>query len=367
MALTAAAVQQVLEQLAPPALAESWDNVGLLLGDPAQMVTTVIVALDASASVLDQAAAVGAELVVTHHPLIFSGVKRVVEDGGILSLVRRLIRDNCALLALHTNLDSAPNGLNQYVAELLGLEETRPLVPTPHHPLLKLVVYVPETHVEAVREAICQAGAGAIGRYRECTFGAPGIGTFRPEEGARPFIGRAGVLERVPEIRLETVVPRAALSCVLAAMLAAHPYEEVAYDLFSLENRWPAAGLGRVGLLPHPMSAEAFLHRVRTLLDAPATSFIGDPARMVHTVALCTGAGGDFLDDALHAGADLYLTGEVKHHQALQARQQGIALIAAGHFATERPVVHLLADYLQQHCATLAVHRAMETDPFVEI
>ncbi len=364
MAHTITAIQHVLEQLAPTALAESWDNVGLLLGDAAAPVTTVMVALDTSTEVLDQMAQAGAELLVTHHPLIFSGVKRLVEDGGTGSLLCRMIREGRGLFALHTNLDSAPDGLNQYVAEMLGLQAMRPLAPSGVQPLLKLVVYVPETHIEAVRTAMGQAGAGHIGHYRECTFSVAGTGTFQPEEGATPFIGHPGMLERVPEIRLETVTPRALLPRVLQAMLAQHPYEEVAYDVFSLQNPWPGAGLGRIGTLDTPTTGVDFLQAVRDTLHAPRAALIGDPARKIRTVALCTGAGGDFLDDALHAGAELYLTGEVKHHQALLAREHGIALIEAGHFATERPAVALLADYLQHHCPDVTVHRAQERDPY---
>ncbi|HEY3418816.1 MAG TPA: Nif3-like dinuclear metal center hexameric protein, partial [Armatimonadota bacterium] len=302
---------------------------------------------------------------VVHHPLIFTGLKRLVEDGGIVSLLSRLIREQRGLLALHTNLDSAPGGLNQYVGTLLDLRKCRPLIPTAARPLLKLVVYVPESHVDAVRAVICRAGAGQIGRYAECTFGAVGTGTFRPEEGTSPYIGTpGGGLERVTEVRLETVVPRAALGPVLAAVFSAHPYEEVAYDLIPLDNAWPGAGLGCIGELAAPLTAGDFLAQVRAVLHAERATLIGDAARPVNTVALCTGAGSDFLEYARGAGADLYLTGEVKHHVALLARQQGIAVIDAGHFPTERPVVDLLADYLTAHFPQLTVVKAEENDPF---
>jgi len=364
MAYTVGELQQALERLAPAALAESWDNVGLLLGDAAQAVTAVMVALDATLPVLEQAGRIGAELLVVHHPLIFSGLKRLVEDGGAVSLARRMIREGRSLVALHTNLDSAPCGLNCYVAEMLGMRATQPLALSTSRSLLKLVVYVPETHAEVVREALCQAGAGHIGRYSECTFSSAGIGSFRPDAGTSPFIGQPDTLERVPEVRLETVIPRAVLPRVLRAMLASHPYEEVAYDLFSLENTWPDAGLGRIGTLEAPVLAGEFLETVRSVLPSPRASFIGDPAKQVYRVALCTGAGGDLWEDALHAGADLFLTGEVKHHQALLARQHGLAVIDAGHFATERPAVALLAEYLNRHFPELPVHRAEEEDPF---
>jgi dinuclear metal center YbgI/SA1388 family protein len=322
-----------------------------------------LVALDASAEVLEQAERQQAELLVVHHPLIFSGLKRLVDDRGTVTLVRRLIREGRSLIAMHTNLDAAPDGLNTYVARLLGLCELRPLLPSASRPLLKLVVYVPETHGEAVRAAICAAGAGHIGHYSDCTFGTPGTGTFRPEEGTQPFLGAAGQLARVAEVRLETVVPRTALEEVLAALRKAHPYEEVAYDLFSLENPWPQAGLGRIGALATPASAGAFLETVGGVLATDRLAFIGDPARTVRTVALCTGAGGDYLPHAWRQQADLYLTGEVKHHHALLARQWGIAVIDAGHFATERPAVRLFAEYLTAQLPQLHVVIAEERDP----
>lgn len=363
MPVTVREILGSLEQLAPSALAESWDNVGLLVGDARQQAQTVLVALDTTPEVLEQATAQHVELLVTHHPLIFSGLKRLLEDGGISSSLRRLVRENCSLIALHTNLDSAPGGLNTYVAAQLGIRQSRPLIPTAARALLKLVVYVPESHVDVVRTAICAAGAGQIGHYSECTFDTLGTGTFRPEAGTHPYIGETGVLERVPEVRLETVVPKHALSAVLQAMHASHPYEEVAYDLIILEIPWPEAGLGRIGQLPAPVTAAAFTERIKTVLQAETLEFAGDPQRPVHTVALCTGAGGDFLGAALRQGADLYLTGEIKHHQALEARQSGMAIVVAGHFATERPAVPLLADYLADRHPELRIVRAEECDP----
>lgn len=363
MALTVREIQQGLDQFAPPALAEIWDNVGLLVGDPTREVRTVLVALDATVGVLAQAAAMGAELLVTHHPLLFTAHKRLVDDGGTLRLALQLVRADRCLLAYHTNLDSAPEGLNHHVAGLFGLRALRPLAPSEARPLLKLVVYVPEAHVDTVRAAISTAGAGHIGRYDECTFGVEGIGTFRPEAGATPFIGAIGALERVPEVRLETVVPRAALGSVLRAMFASHPYEEVAYDLLPLENAWPGAGLGRIGTLEAPTTAGAFRDRVREVLGVVHPVLIGDPAHPVRTVALCTGAGGDFVEAARRAGADLFLTGEVKHSQALLARDQGPAVIDAGHFATERSAVTLLARELAARFPALTVAQAEEVDP----
>jgi len=299
-----------------------------------------------------------------HHPLIFTGLKRLIEDEGVAMLVRRLVREERSLLAAHTNLDSAPAGLNHAVGALLGLTHLRPLVPSEAHLLYKLVVYVPESAVESVRDAICTAGAGHIGKYDQCTFAAAGTGTFRPGEGTRPFSGTPGVLAQVAEIRLETVVPRPQLRSVLHALHTNHPYEEIAYDLLPLENAWPGAGLGCLGVLPAPLTAGDFFTHVRKTLPAPRAGFIGDCNQPIRTVALCTGAGGDFLEHARRAGADLYLSGEIKHHQALLARQYGLAVIDAGHFPTERPAVPLLATHLRTAFPDLQIVEADEADPF---
>jgi dinuclear metal center YbgI/SA1388 family protein len=352
-----------LDVLAPLAMAESNDNVGLLIGDPAQPVRTIMLALDATPAVLRQVETHGAELLITHHPLLYAGFKQLVEDHGVSSLARALIQGGRSLICLHTNLDSAPEGLNTYVARLLGMADLRPLLPLAARPLLKLVVYVPETHVEAVRAALCAAGAGRIGRYGECTFGAPGVGTFRADAGTQPFIGAPGTLERVPEIRLETVVPKAALDAVLAALFAHHPYEEVAYDLFTLDNPWPHAGLGRIGRLASPVTVEEFLARVSTVLQTDRLMYIGDRQRSVQNVALCTGGGGSLIDHALRARVDLYLSAEFHQHHALLARQHGMAVIDAGHYPTERPAVPLLADYLTKQFSELTILQAEEEDP----
>ncbi|HOF88277.1 MAG TPA: Nif3-like dinuclear metal center hexameric protein, partial [Armatimonadota bacterium] len=281
-------IVRVLDRFAPPALAESWDNVGLLVGDPAQPVEAVLVALDCTPAALAQAAEAGASLLVTHHPLIFSPLKRLVEDGGAASQARALIRQGCSLIAVHTNLDSAPEGLNAHVAGLLGLRDARPLASSAARPLLKLVVYVPEAHADAVRAALAGAGAGRIGNYAECTFSARGVGTFRPEAGATPYLGTPGQLERVAEARLETVVPKALLGGAITAMLAAHPYEEVAYDVLPLENAWPGAGLGRLGALAEPTTAGAFLEHAGAVLQTDRLRLAGPADRPVRTVALCT-------------------------------------------------------------------------------
>jgi len=364
MPITVNDILRHLDLLAPRALAEEWDNVGLLIGDSTAPVSRVLVALDASASVITQAEKIGAELLVVHHPLLFSSIKRLTEDGGVVSSALRLVRNGCSLIACHTNLDSAPFGLNHYVGELLGLQQMRPLLPTAAGKLLKLAVFVPQTHAEVVRAALCAAGAGHIGNYSDCTFSAPGEGTFRAGDNTHPFIGRTGELARVAEVRLETVLPRELLPAVMAALRATHPYEEIAYDLYPLENILPDAGLGRIGTLATPVSVAEFTAHVAKVLATDTLKVLGDPGKQVRTVALCTGAGGDFAVAAQAAGADLYLTGEVKHHTALLARDAGMAIIDAGHYPTERPMVPLVAKHLRQ-LPGIEVVKAAEEEPWV--
>ena len=275
-----AEILQSLAELAPLELAESWDNVGLLVGDMEQPVQGVLLALDASEEVIAQAADSAAELIVVHHPLIFSGMKRLIEDRGVATLLRRLIRDGRSLIAMHTNLDSAPHGLNQYVAEKIGLQDIRPLLTTTIQPMVKLVVFVPESHITAVREALCAAGAGKIGHYCDCTFTGIGAGTFRPMAGSKPYIGETGVLESVTEHRLEMVLEKSFLPAVISALHRVHPYEVPAYDIFPELASWPAAGLGRIGN-SNAGTVAHFVAQIEEILQVPRLSLVGDPSAHV--------------------------------------------------------------------------------------
>lgn len=367
MVVTVSDVLSMLDTLAPFSLAEAWDNVGLLVGDANAQVHGILTALDATLSVIDQATAQGADLIVTHHPLRISPMTRLVEDCGSGTLIRRLTGASISLIAAHTNLDSAPKGLNTYVAEMLGLLDTKPLHVSESRPFLKLVVYVPSTSEYSLCTALAAAGAGAIGDYSECTFASRGEGTFRPGEGTHPYIGAPGELTRVPETRFETIVPRSRVGAVVKALYAAHPYEAPAFDLLPLENCWPGAGLGRIGKLPKPETAAAFSKRVVMVLGTDRLDLVGDPSRQVQTIALCTGGGGNLVEEAAAAGADLYLTGEMKHSQALAAAQRGLCVLTAEHFATERPAVSLLAEWLTKAFPDVPVHRAEESDPLVRV
>lgn len=338
-----------MERLAPRSLAQEWDRerVGLSIGSPEAMVQKVMVALDPTQQVIEEALAAGAGLLITHHPFLFRPLSAIRTDQPAGRAIARALAGGLALFSAHTNLDAVEGGVSSVLAERLGLHDVEPLE-AEGEPLLKLAVFVPESHVEAVREALGRAGAGQLGHYSHCTFGTNGTGTFLPGEGSQPFIGRPGVLERVAEVRLETILPERLLNKVLAAMLKAHPYEEPAYDVYPLRNRGQLSGLGRIGRLPAPVSLGEMVGRVKRALDVTHVAYLGDPGATIEKAAVCGGSAGDLVARAAFRGANLFVAGEVKYHEGLSAAESGLAVIAAGHDATERLVVPALAQRLRE-------------------
>lgn len=346
-----AEIVQVMEELAPRQLAAEWDNVGLQVGHPESEVRRILVALDASEAAITRAEEAGCRLLIVHHPLIFKPQAHWREDSPLGRKFARLVRAGLAVYVAHTNLDVAAGGVNDALAERLGLVETRVLAPAGEEGYYKLVVFVPEGYEDRVRDALAGAGAGWIGKYSHCTFQTLGTGTFKPLEGANPFLGQVGTLEYAREYRLETILPRGLAADVVRAMLQAHPYEEVAYDLYPLANPGRSYGLGRVGRLPLPVPLTDFAQRVSQVLSAPVVRWLGDPSRRIERVAVLGGSGQDFIDQALSAGADVLVTGDVNYHRAQEAWEKGLAVIDAGHWATEAPVVPVLAARLRQRLA----------------
>lgn len=328
--------------------AERWDRTGLQVGDPAAGVDTVLVCLDVTHDVLDEAERVGAHLVLAHHPLLFRPLERLTPSTATGALVLRAARAGVALLAAHTNFDVAHGGTSDPVATLLGLQDVRPLAPARMGDAgdrLKLVTFVPSEHVEAVLAALSDAGAGVIGEYTSCSFRVAGTGTFRPSDRANPTAGERGRLNHEPEERLEMVLPGARAAAVVAALRQAHPYEEVAFDLVPLLAAPEAGkGLGRVGELPAPTSLRDVAARLADGLPSPHLRTAGDPDRQVRRVAVTGGAGDSLVGAALAAGADCYVTGDLRHHVALDALTMGMALVDAGHYATEAAALpHLVS------------------------
>ncbi|MDQ6650951.1 MAG: Nif3-like dinuclear metal center hexameric protein [Actinomycetota bacterium] len=335
-----AAVLAALDRRYPQSWAEEWDAVGLVCGEPVQPVRRVLFAVDPVDAVAVEAIALGADLLVTHHPLFLAPVHGVAGTTAKGRFVTSLVRGGVALYVAHTNADVAAPGVSDALAGALGLQDLRPLAPSPADPLDKLVTFVPTAGAEAVVDALAAAGAGAIGNYDRCAFTSTGTGTFRPGPGAQPTVGERGRVNRVEESRIEMVLPRHRRGQVVAALRAAHPYEEPAYDVVELALPPGERGFGRVGTLPEPEPLTAFLRRAAAALPATAGGLrsTGDPDRLVHTVAVCGGAGDSLLGQAGAAGADVYLTADLRHHRASeQAEEGGPALVDAAHWATEWP------------------------------
>jgi dinuclear metal center YbgI/SA1388 family protein len=341
---------EIMEHHFPLHLAASWDNCGLQVGSYQAPVKRVGVALELEPQVLEQALQQQIDLIITHHPLFFHGLKCLNTETVMGDMVNKLIRAGIAVYAAHTNLDSAPSGLNQHLAEKLNLRDIMPLFTEHRDELYKIVVFVPADHVVKVHEAMARAGAGHIGRYSACSFRTPGIGTFRPEAGSQPWIGSTGVLEEVEEYRLETVIPQSGLKQVLHSMQAAHPYEEVAYDVFRLVNGGQVYSMGRKGRLTAACSLNELARQVKAVFASEGLRVVGDPGKLVERVALISGSGGAMLANINTDLAEVVITGDVKYHEAQEALLKGLAVIDAGHQELERHMIAFLQAILQREC-----------------
>lgn len=369
MVLTIEDVARALEELAPPGLAETWDRSGLQVGDPQAPVHAVLVALDPSPEALAETLRRRAQLLVTHHPLLLEPLRSLDLSAPLSSLLADFIRSDVGVYAAHTNLDRAQGGVNDALARRLGLGEVRCL--GSGEPLYKLVVTVPLGYEDPVRGALAAAGAGKTARYEGCGFGCRGVGVFVPREGARPFLGEIGREERAEETRWEVVVRRSALPAALAALRREHPYEEPAVDVYPLEGTGSEGGLGRWGVLPAPQALGEWARGVAQDLGARSARLVGDPDALVERVGVCGGSGASLWPQALAAGVQVLVTGDVKYHAALEARQAGLALLDVGHAPSEQVAVEVLAAHLASWAhrsgAGLEVSTFREADPFVSV
>lgn len=345
-----------LHQWAPPALQESYDNSGLLVGEPETLVQGVLVSLDITEAVLEEAVAQGCNVIVAHHPIIFSGLKRFTGASYVERTVMAALRSNLVLIAVHTNLDAVASGVNAEIARRLGLEHPRILRPMRGR-LRKLAVFVPVHAVDAVRNALFQAGAGQIGAYDECSFATDGAGTFRAGTGSNPHVGAVGARHTEPEQKLEVVVPDYAVSAVVQAMLQAHPYEEVAYDVVALENSWADVGSGMIGALPEPLDPMDFLTIIKRQLEVPVLRYTHTGGKTIQKVAFCGGSGGFLLADAIAAGADIFITSDVKYHQFFDADGR-ITLVDIGHYENEQFTKALIVEKIKQKFTNFAIRLA---------
>jgi len=351
-----------LESIAPTRHAESWDNVGLLLGDPAQTISHVMLAIDYTAEVAAEAEQNGCEGVIAYHPPIFQPLKRIAADSVIHDAMRRGV----AIYSPHTALDVAGGGTNDVLADVLGLGERSPLkLAEVKSSQYKLVVFVPEEALAKVSGALFAAGAGRIGRYSSCSFRAPGTGTFFGEEGTNPAVGRSGQLETAPEVRLETVVPISKVEPVIRALRHAHPYEEPAFDMVQLAAPAEGVGIGRVGSFAEPVERAELFERIKRGLEIGHLLVAGPEAGTIRRAAVCAGACGDLLDAVISARAELYLAGEMRHHDAIKAARAGVTVVCTLHSNSERAALKRLRGQLEQRLpAVVFLLSQSDRDPF---
>ncbi|WP_019242618.1 MULTISPECIES: Nif3-like dinuclear metal center hexameric protein [Bacillus] len=356
------------EQFSPKKLAMEGDKIGLQIGTLNKPVSTVMVALDVLEDVVDEAIAKNVDLIIAHHPIIFRPLKKIDTSQANGRIVEKLIKHDITVYAAHTNLDITKGGVNDLLAEALKLENTKVLVPTYEMSLRKLAVFVPLEAEQSVREALGNAGAGFIGNYSHCTFTSSGTGTFQPGEGTNPHIGTVGTIESVQEVRIETVYPIEIERKVITAMIKAHPYEEVAYDIYPLENAGEALGLGKIGELPKAMTLEEFAQYVKESFDVKGVRVVGNLQDTVKKVAVLGGDGNKYINQAKFQGADVYVTGDMYYHTAHDAMMLGLNIVDPGHNVEKvmkAGVANMLSDFSEEkNWQVDVIVSEINTDPF---
>jgi dinuclear metal center YbgI/SA1388 family protein len=356
-----------VEKIAPLKLAQDWDNVGLLVGDPAKNVKNILVTIDVTAGVVAEAKKVKADMILSYHPVIWDGLKTITADGAG-AVVYELVRAGICVYSIHTAFDAVAGGVNDALADMVGIVNAEPIgdfVSGPGGEQYKLVTFVPVNDAGAVAEAIYAAGAGAIGNYSHCGFQTEGVGTFLPLEGAKPAIGQKGRLQKVDEIKLEAVVGADKVAAVVSALRRAHPYETPAFDVFrhyDVESRF---GLGRIGALGGGEALSAIIQRIKKVTGAKAMGIVGPQKRTVRTAAVCAGSCGKIINSVIAEKCDLYVTGELKHHHALAAQEAGVTCICLSHTVSERFALKNLANRLKKRLKNVTIKISKtDTDPF---
>jgi dinuclear metal center YbgI/SA1388 family protein len=342
-----------LESLAPLAYQEDYDNAGLIVGQPEQEVYQALISLDCTEAIVDEAIATNCQVIISHHPIVFRGLKKFNSKTYVERVVEKAIRNNIALYAIHTNLDSIIAGVNARICETLDLKNCRILAPK-YNLLKKLVTYVPAGHADEIRDALFAAGAGNIGNYSDCSFNAEGTGTFKGNEETNPYVGEPGKRHYENEVRIETVYPAVLESKILMALVLAHPYEEVAYDLFALTNHHQQVGAGMIGELEIPAEEDAFLYHIKEKMRTHVIRHTALTGKHIKKVAVCGGAGGFLLKQAITAGADIFITADYKYHEFFDA--EGKIIIAdIGHFESEQFTQQLLYEIIKKKFSTFAI------------
>lgn len=343
-----------LERLAPLSLQEKYDNSGLLVGEPLTNVRGALICLDITNAVIEEAIQLDCNLIISHHPLIFNGIKRLTAQDEVQRCVVKAIRNNIAIYAAHTNLDNVTTGVNGKIAEKLELVDCRILSPVSES-LCKLITFVPKLLVHKVREALFEAGAGTIGNYDSCSFNSEGYGSFRAGENTHPFVGELHSIHYEPEIKIEVIVPRFRISAVLNALKAAHPYEEPAYDIVPLLNKWDQTGAGIVGNLKSEVKLDDFLHQLKSVFNIPSIRYTQPVKQNIRRIAVCGGSGSFLIQDAKNARADVFITADVNYHKFMEADGQ-LVIVDAGHYETEQYTKELMYEIISKKFPTFALH-----------
>lgn len=352
-------ISSFLDSSIPLSFQEEWDNSGIQVGYPGMEINSALISLDVTEAVVEEAVRTGSNLIVSHHPLIFSGIRKIAGRSSTERIIMNSIRNNIAIYSAHTNLDVLDNGVSKKMALKLDLENIS-VLRTLKGRLQKLVTFIPEDHIDRVRKAVFGAGAGVIGKYDLCGFTADGTGSFRGGENTSPFAGEKGALHFEKEIRFETIFYSHLKERVIKALLAAHPYEEVAYDIYSLENENIDAGLGCTGEFSVPVDETAFLQKLKSVFGSEGIRYSKLTGRPVKKVALCGGSGASLLNDAVRCGADAFVTGDIKYHAFFEPDNR-LLLVDCGHYETEKFSVEILYDLIVKNFPNFAV-RFSETD-----
>ncbi len=347
-------ITSFLESFAPLGLQESYDNSGLITGDINSEITTILLTLDVTEKVIEEAIQKNAQLIVSHHPIIFSGLKKLTGRNYVERTIIKAIKNDIAIYAAHTNLDSVEGGVNGKICNKIGLKNCKILQPSGGQ-LKKLVTFIPVKSADEVRAAVFNAGAGNIGNYDSCGFVAEGMGSFRGNENSNPFVGKKGEIHNEKEVRFETIFPGYLQGKVIEALLKFHPYEEVAYDIYPLDNKFDKTGMGMVGILPEPITETQFLTQLKHKFNTGLIKHTALTGKSVRKIAVCGGSGAFLLNAAIAAGADFFVSGDFKYHQFFDAENK-IVIADIGHFESEQYTKELFYELLTEKFPTFAIH-----------
>ena len=352
--MKASTIINLLEELAPRSLQESYDNSGLMCGDPTMEVSSAMLSLDCTEEVLDEAIEKGSNMLICHHPLIFGGINSITGKNEVERCLIKAIKNDLLIYAIHTNLDNVKEGVNKKISDVIGLKDAKILSPKKNQ-LLKLSFFVPKKDLDQCRTAIFDVGAGEIGAYSNCSFNVVGEGSYKANEGANPHLGEVGKIHFEEEIKVEVIMPNFLSARVVANLIKAHPYEEVAYDIYPLQNAWSEVGSGMIGELEEEMDTQEFLLHVKNVLNCSSIRHTAIHNKKVKRIALCLGSGSFLLKNAIAQGADVFITADFKYHQFFEADSK-IVIADVGHFESEQFTAELLRDYLQEKIPNFATY-----------